>query len=292
MDRRVRFRSGRVVVGGSSPAVGPVSPVTREHGPDKSQGPSHGQGIGLGLYLLTIGSKPPGQQHGPVGAAPTMRNSVKTAAASTGGGGSSPQSYVVTLPTYHVGDVVLLHVLWESGSLGGPLSPAGWTAPQARRQAGSSSGLTISAFVRVMNGTEGTTVTVQENSFSGANASAAASSWQGASASPVAASSSGSSSGANVSTWTGGAVTIATSSPCAATAMVAASTASDFTLTGGATLAYDYLDSSGIVGGVSNWRFGLPMIPVAAAGTYTLSGAYSPTDSTRFGAISLALQGA
>lgn len=64
-DRRVRFRSGRVVVGGSFPPSGSVPPVTHEHGPRKSQGPTHGQGVGLGLYLLTIGAKPPGHQQGP-----------------------------------------------------------------------------------------------------------------------------------------------------------------------------------------------------------------------------------
>lgn len=63
-DRRVRFEQGRVVVGGSSPPVVTAPPVTHEHGPSKSQGPQHGQGLGVGLALLAGSGKPPGQQGG------------------------------------------------------------------------------------------------------------------------------------------------------------------------------------------------------------------------------------
>lgn len=58
-DREVRFKPGRIVVGGTSPSVVVVPPVGREHGP----GQGHGKGIPasvLTAVLIATGGKVPG----------------------------------------------------------------------------------------------------------------------------------------------------------------------------------------------------------------------------------------
>lgn len=264
--------------------------VQHEHGGGRSQGPAHGQGIGVGLYLLTVGGGPPGRTAGPVIATPpSLRDAVKTAAG-TGTGGQSPQSYVVTLPTYSAGDLVILHVLWNSGSLGVPATPSGWTRPQVAVQSGAGSSVKTSVFTRVMAGNEGSTVTVSEASFSQAGFSAAASSWRPVNqAGPIPSANGASSGGSLTGTWTGGAVTIPATG-CLVATVVTAQTSTDFVPTNPATLAYDFLDSSGVIFGTS-YRFGLATYQPAALGSNAASGTLVGGDVCHWGGIGLALQG-
>lgn len=157
-DRRVRFEQGRVVVGGSSPPIVTAPPVTHEHGPSKSQGPQHGQGLGVGLALLAVGGKPPGQQGAVPPAAPVYSNTAITPTP-----GSSAASLVVTLPTYSAGDLVVVQITGGMGFSDNTASAAGWTQQVSFHPANRNTNL-IAVFTRRMTGSEGATVTF---SFSG-----------------------------------------------------------------------------------------------------------------------------
>ena len=100
-------------------------------------------------------------------AAPSIRDYVETAAAS-GTAGVNPQTYTVTLPTYSAGDLVVIHLLINAGDLGQPSAPAGWTLQSGWAVSGSGVSVQTGTFTRIMDGSEGTTVTFSRSTLAAA----------------------------------------------------------------------------------------------------------------------------
>ena len=123
----------------------------------KSQAPLHGQGIGLGLAILSLGSKPGGQQgQGPnVGPVPSFHNATTTAIQN--GGGAT--TYALTMPTYSAGDIVLACFSCTLGFNDNNVSATGWTKIVDRTMDNVSSGHRLFVLQRVMAGNEGASVT-------------------------------------------------------------------------------------------------------------------------------------
>jgi hypothetical protein len=221
-----------------------------------------------------------------------MRDSTKTAAAA-GQAGVNPQSYVVTLPTYRPGDLVILHVLWNSGISGSPTTPTGWTLPFPSQQSGSGTSIRTYVYTRIMAASDGATVTVQEPTAFGATFSAAASSWTHGSPSAPIASSNGTSSGSSGSaTWTGGSVTVPAGAASAVATVVTAQVGTDDVIaTAPAVLAYNYNDTSHIVNGGVNFHFAIGSYLPVTSGAASAGGTFTAGHLAGYGAIGLVLAG-
>jgi hypothetical protein len=134
-------------------------------------------------------------------AAPAIRDYVETAAA-RGTGGTSPQSYDVTLPTFDAGDLCIIHLAINATSFAAPGAPTGWTQQDNWIVAGSGLAIKTATFTRIMDGTEGATVHFSEVSFFEYRWKGVASSWQDVDAStPVSTPSSATSNIGQMSTW-------------------------------------------------------------------------------------------
>ena len=266
---------------------GQTATLPRQHGGGKSRGRGHGQAVGVGLYLLAAGA--PAGRAPDVVPAPLVSATAKTAAAA-GQAGVNPQSYTITLPAYSAGDLVLVHVLWGSGALGHPATPAGWTLQSSAQQSGSGVGITTSLFSRLMTGGEGTTLAVTEATSTGATFSAAASTWQRVNASTPVAAANGATSGSSLTgTWTGGSVSVPGPGYLVATAVTAQIT-NDLVPAAPAALSYDFLDSSLIVNNQS-YRFGLAAYAPPVSGPYAASGGFASAGIGNWGGVAVALKG-
>lgn len=171
----------------------------QQPGSSKSQAPFHGQGIGIGLALLTAGSNPGAHtQKGTVGAAPTLKNTVATTMP-----GVASTTFAITLPTYAAGDLVLINVAggWSDFAHTGTGSIPGWT----QQFHGFPNQIPHFVFYRVMNGTEGATVTLTQSSS--AQPGAIATSYTGVKASGTIETSSPSNVTQSGTTWSVGPIT-------------------------------------------------------------------------------------
>lgn len=145
-----------------------------------------------------------------VATAPTMRDFAVTPAVKWPGFSTpgSSQFVDVILPTYVVGDVVVIHLHVNSGSVDPPATPAGWALRSAWVPAGSGGSLLTGTFTRTMTGTEGTAVRVFGQSIiqNPWAFQAVASSWRNVT-SVTLASSNSSGAGSVSATWTLGPLT-------------------------------------------------------------------------------------
>lgn len=141
-------------------------------------------------------------------AAPSILDYVATPA-QAGTLGVNPQTYTVTLPAYSAGDLVVIHLVIDAGDLDHPGTPFGWTLRSGWTVSGGGVAVQTATFTRIMDGSEGTTVTFSKATGIQYNWKAVASSWQHVDGTtPVGvASNNTSGGGVNSATWTLGTLT-------------------------------------------------------------------------------------
>lgn len=134
------------VVKAPAPGRGVVGSEASAH----SQAALHGQGLGLGLALITAGASGGQQGGGAWPSAPAF-----SASATTARPGSDVGSLAVNLPTYVAGNIVLVNLCGNFLTSTDTASAAGWTQDGVV----ASGQRILFAFHRVMNGSEGSSVT-------------------------------------------------------------------------------------------------------------------------------------
>lgn len=145
MERRRRLlERGRVGVSKHQQVQLPPPQPT----PGKSQGPLHGQGIGVGLIMLSLGGN--ATQKGGSASRPLV-----TSTATTARPGGSVGSLAVNLPTYVANQWVVVNLAGKFLTSTDTASAAGWTAAGVV----ASGQRILFGFYRKMTGSEGSTVT-------------------------------------------------------------------------------------------------------------------------------------
>lgn len=214
---------------------------------------------------MSLGSKPGGQ----VGGAPVLPPPAFSTSAYTPRPGGIVGSLAVTMPAYVAGNVVVVNVCGNFLTAGDTCSAAGWTqdgaVPQGQRN--------MFAFHRIMNGSEGATVTFTfNNSFEQPFAIAATyTGTSGTEGTPP------TSAQPTTATWTCGPIT--TLGPNRKIVAICFSEASDFGALNAGTKRVDLVD-----GGEPAMFADLT---ATTAGAYTMGGAMAGASATHSCLIAL-----
>lgn len=262
IGQRGRISETRRQAGQPSPPGQPAS---------KSQAPAHGQGLGIGLAILTAGGKPGGQQGGGGRVGPPVYQASTNTLRPAGNVGS----LAVNLPTYVAGNLVVVNLCGDFLLATDTASAAGWTQDGVVAQGQR----ILFAFHRLMDGSEGATVTFTfNNSFERPFAVAATySGVTGVEATKP----------TNLQTpsltWSVGPVTTTAANELIVTFGFAEG--SDFTtVNGGATKR---IDVTSLGGGGSDAAAMIADLSAPAAGNYSMSGATAGSTAIHTVAIAL-----
>jgi hypothetical protein len=196
-----------------------------------------------------------------------------------GTAGVSPQTYVVNLPTYVAGDVMIVQLLVFANDLGVPDSPVGWTLQGGWAVSGSGTPIKTATFTRVMTGSEGSTLTFSKSTGYAYNWKAVASSWQGVdSVTPIEAATSNSSGGGTVSpSWSFGPMAAGGGSVREVVGVLTMQqlfSGDDITTSGAAAPAYEFTDTHTVLS-TGTFRLALEHYSASVSGSYAISGGFT-----------------